>query len=609
MCGIAGIVGAEGNEARARVERMLPRLVHRGPDGGDVTTLDGGALGHRRLAIVDLHTGQQPMADLSGTLTVTFNGEIYGYKDLRAKLAGYPFRTQSDTEVLLALYREYGTSMAAHLPGMFAFALWDATNRRLVCARDRFGEKPFYYAWGPGREFVFASEIKSVLASGLVEPVIDREAMGRVLQRYHLRPDQTIYSNIFCLPPASVLTLENGRASVRRYWELPPPGHSGISLDEAAEELRRLMRQAVHRQLVADVPVGVFLSGGLDSTTVASVASELHPGISSFSFDFGGKHSEIEFAREAASMYGTRHHVLSAPESGIGALLLEIDAVYDEPFLDSSALPTYLLAREARKHTTVVLTGDGGDELLGGYGWYQTLTHLEGARRSGALEFAVLRAMHRSAAVLGMRAATRLQTRVTAAGMSRSYRSVGEAHHRQLEFLNDREIRSLGLPAPRASKASREIEVTGSVDDAMRDDIVDYMPGDILTKVDRASMAHGLELRAPFLDVDLAEFLIALPKALKVTAGESKIVLREAYGCRWPESIRGRSKQGFGSPVNDWMATSDVRELSAALVEHRASRLYDYISYEGSRSLVSRPAVKWGLLVLAIWLNQRAAYV
>lgn len=607
MCGIAGIVGGSPEKSRASVSAMLARLVHRGPDGGDLAALNGCVLGHRRLAIVDLQTGEQPMADASGTVTVTFNGEIYGYKELRARLSTYPFRTQSDTEVLLALYREYGMGMASHLPGMFAFALWDATKQRLVCARDRFGEKPFYYARGAGGEFVFASEIKAVLASGLVDPVIDRKAMGRVLQRYHLRPDQTIYENIYSLAPASILIFENGGVSVRRYWELPPPGR-GMSMNEAAEELQRLMRQAVQRQLVADVPVGVFLSGGLDSTTVALVASELHPGISSFSFDFGGEHSEIAFAREAADLYGTRHHVLSAPETGIGELLVEVNAAYDEPFLDSSAVPTYLLAREARRHTTVVLTGDGGDELLGGYGWYQTLAHLEGSRSAGTLEYALLRALHRGAAALKLTSAGVLQRRVTAAGMTRAYSSVLEAHRRQLEFLNDREIAALGLPVDALPLSPVGRSVAGSVDDAMRYDLVDYMPGDILTKIDRASMAHSLELRAPFLDVDVAEFLIALPTHLKVQPGDSKIVMRRAYETHWPASIRDRSKQGFGSPVEDWMRQADMRDLEARLLSDRSSVLYDHVSFDACRALAGRTSVKWGLLVLGMWLDGQTTH-
>jgi asparagine synthase (glutamine-hydrolysing) len=606
MCGIAGIIGGPRETALERVGRMLDSLVHRGPDGAGTLQIGDATLGHRRLSIVDLESGAQPMRGANAEVALTFNGEIYGYRSLRRALEPYPFRTQSDTEVILAAYERHGAGLVRHLPGMFAFALYDSSRRTLICARDRFGEKPFYYARGPGGEFVFASELKAIVASGLVVPRVDYAALARVLKRFHLRPDQTIYANVHALPPASILVLEDDEPRVERYWSLPPPGPA-IALDDAAARLRELLRAAVERQLVADVPVGVFLSGGLDSSTVASVASKLRPGISTFSFDFGGDHSESAFARDAADLFGTDHHVLAAPATGIGALLSRMCDVYDEPFLDSSAVPTYLLAQEAARHTKVVLTGDGGDELLGGYGWYQTLAMLERARSASSLEFFVLRLRHRLAGALGAAdAAQVLERRVTAAGMARSYASIREAHERQLEFLNDREIAALGLPtdshaAPR-SRGSTAVE--GTLDDAMRDDILDYMPGDILTKVDRASMAHGLELRAPFLDVEVAEFLIALPSELKAVPGESKRVLRAAFSSDWPASIRRRSKQGFGAPADEWLRHPDVAELAAAIVDDRFSQLYAYVDYEAAKRLGAGVpnGRRWALLCVGLWL-------
>lgn len=608
MCGIAGIVAERPEGVRERVLRMLDAIAHRGPDGFGTLQLGEATLGHRRLAIVDLESGAQPMCGADGATAISFNGEIYGYRELRDSLRGYPFRTQSDTEVILAAYERYGDGFVRHVPGMFAFALYDARRRTLICARDRFGEKPFYYAFGRDGEFIFASELKGILASGLVTPEIDASAVARVLKRFHLRPDQTIYKNVFSLPPASVLVLEDGRARVESYWSLPPTGPS-IGLDDAAARLRDLMYASVERQLVADVPVGVFLSGGLDSTTVASVASKLRPGVSTFSFDFGGDYSESAFARDAADRFGTNHHVLAAPASGIGDLLVSMCDVYDEPFLDSSAIPTYLLAREAAKHTKVVLTGDGGDELLGGYGWYQTLAHLERARSVSDVGFFLLRLRHRLASAMGAApTATSLQQRVTAAGMARSYETIREAHERQLEFLNDREIAALGLPAPssRPTKSGSGRAIQGSLDDAMRDDICDYMAGDILTKVDRASMAHGLELRAPFLDVALAEFLIGLPSDLKAAPGESKRVLRAAFADDWPVSIRLRSKQGFGAPANDWLQQPDVRELAAQVVDDRGSALYEHVDYDAARRLgASAPnSRRWALLCTGLWLER-----
>jgi asparagine synthase (glutamine-hydrolysing) len=372
MCGIAGIVADSPRGYEDRVWEMVNCLGHRGPDGSGVHIFDNCILGHTRLTIVDLETGSQPMLCALTDVGVTFNGEVYGYKTIRAAIPDYPFRTKSDTEVLLALYHHHGRSLPEKLPGMFSFAIWDNRMRELFCARDRFGEKPFYYAQGARGEFLFASEIKALLASGLVTPVLDEEAVAHYMKYLYVHPHRSIYRNIHALPPAHYLRYAEGKIQVERYWTLPDTD-SKIELPEAADQFRMLFEQAVSRQLVADVPVGAFLSGGLDSSTVVAVASRFCPKLHTYSFAFEDSVSELPFAREVAARYRTEHVELADDTVDIAELLVAMQQVYDEPFADSSNIPTYMISRLAREHTKVILTGDGGDELLAGYPWYRPL--------------------------------------------------------------------------------------------------------------------------------------------------------------------------------------------------------------------------------------------
>jgi len=565
-------------------------------------------LGHRRLAIVDLESGAQPMRGAGGHTAITFNGEIYGYREVRASLGGYPFRTASDTEAILALYERFGESFVERLPGMFAFALWDESRKTLICARDRFGEKPFYYALTPAGELIFASELKALLASGLVEPTIDRNSIAHYLQRLYVHPYRSIYENIAVLPPAHVLVFEQGRLRIRRYWRLPTP-LARISLNEAAEEVARLMEDSVRRQLVADVPVGAFLSGGLDSTTVVQVARRFAPDLTTYSYDFEGGTSEIEFARAVAQAYGTRHRELRTPRQRIGDLLLRMAGAYDEPFADSSSIPTYLLSQAAREHVKVVLTGDGGDELLGGYEWYKPLAWMLSKQRVSSGRRLLARVLSRFAKTIGAGNAHQLELRSLGYGYSRTHGDVLEAHLRQLEIFSTADLRILGLPRQEITTIMQgwSAGFGAGVDSAMRFDIGHYMPGDILTKIDRASMAHGLELRAPFLDVALAEFLISLPAALKLSTTADKIVMRQAFSVGWPEAVRGRDKQGFGAPMHRWLTEPDVQELRAECLDSDASALYSHVSRRELSSVLRRGGAihQWAALVLALWLEQR----
>lgn len=606
MCGIAGIVTSGARSYADRVDRAMQSLAHRGPDGNGTVVFDECALGHRRLSIVDLTTGDQPMRDASGTLAVTFNGEIYGYRDLRVQLSGYPFRTTSDTEVILALYRKYGSGFVRHLPGMFAFSLWDDARKELICARDRFGEKPFYYARGDRGEFIFASEIKAILATGLVSPKIDIQSIAHYLKHLYVHPHYTIYENIHVLPPAHTLVFSRGKIAVERYWHMPKLD-ARISIDEAIPEFKRLFEQAVQRQLVADVPVGAFLSGGLDSSTVVAVASRFTHKLSTFSFGFRDSINELPYARGIAERYGT-HHTELFDDGNLAELLVRMQGVYDEPFADSSNIPMYCMSQLARKHVTVALTGDGGDELLGGYGWYAPYLHMRERLHSPVMRTELFRFLARVARRTLPRRGTQMHHRHLGAVYGKKFSSVFEAHREASgQLFSEKDIRALGVSAQLlASAHAPSWELTGSVDDALRADIEDYMPGDILTKIDRASMAHGLELRAPFLDVDFASFCISLPYTMKISKDSDKDILRRAYADAWTPDVRTRSKQGFGAPVEHWFRT-DAALLDLVRTELGDSRkkIFQILNYQTVQRFARRRNYHtWALLVLSLWMEQ-----
>ncbi len=607
MCGIAGIVAPFASRPAPAIERMVQALKHRGPDDDGVHLFENCALGHTRLSIVDLGGGHQPMLTPDQQTGVVFNGEIYGYKELRGALADYPFRTSGDTELLLAMHEREGEAMLRRLPGMFAFAIWSEETRTLFCARDRFGEKPFYYAHGRGGEFVFASEIKAILASGLIEPRIDPAALRYYLRRGYVHPRRTVYQNIHTLPPAHCLTFSDGRADVRRYWSLPHV-EERVSLEDAVEEFRQRFDQSVARQLVADVPVGAFLSGGLDSSTIVAVAARHHPHLKTFSFGFGKVIDELPFAREIAQRYQTDHHELSDQAEDIPALLLRMQEVYDEPFGDSSNIPTYLISGFARQHVAVALAGEGGDELMAGYDfWYRPLFNLERARGMPGYVATLLRI-----AALGCKAFGR-EMPPALAGLREGFflkphhADSLAAHRARAAYFSDAELHGLGLGDCEVIAPDSPSNAAAGLDAVFAADLEDYLPGDILVKTDRASMAWGLEMRCPFLDVDFASFCISLPWRLKIDSSRDKIILREAFGDAWTPSIRRRSKQGFGASVSTWLARPDVKALADEVFTRSRGRLFEFIDRGSASAFRAQDGYQtWLLLVLGLWMEKHA---
>jgi asparagine synthase (glutamine-hydrolysing) len=581
MCGICGMVGPAAAD-RGVLTRMTRVLEHRGPDdaGFHVASYEDGVsigLGFRRLSIIDLDTGNQPIANEDGSVLVVFNGEIYNFRELRAELEarGHRFATNADTEVLVHLYEDLGTRCVERLNGMFAFAIWDQTERRLILGRDRFGKKPLYYAEVDGG-LLFGSELKSLLEHPSCPRELDHESLAAYLAVEYVPTPRAIFEGMRKLPAAHVLVWEDGRVRLERYWDLSFPRVDGTqSEDDYSDELRSRLREAVRRRLVSDVPLGAFLSGGIDSSSVVAFMSEALPAgaVKTFSIGFGERSfDESEHARRVAQYFGTDHHEDVFTASAMAELLPIVADHLDEPFADASVLPTYLLSRFTREHVTVALGGDGSDELLAGYPTFP-------ADRVAAL-YAVPRALHERV-VLPL--ADKLP--VSTANFSAEFRlkrflrgaaSAPEIRHPVWlgSFTPAEQDELLSRPAGDPLETHRRhFESAPSRDRVERLVYLyakTYLQDDILVKVDRASMACSLEVRAPFLDVELAEFLGRVPPRLKLHRLGTKYLLKRAMRDLLPEGIAGRPKKGFGVPVAEWIK-GELRE--AVQEELSAERL------------------------------------
>lgn len=571
MCGIAGIVELRpgASPEQGTLERMASLLAHRGPDDQGVEVIGPAGLAHRRLSIIDLSGGHQPMADRTGHLTLLFNGEIYNFLDVRRELEGlgHAFATRSDTEVLLQAYAEWGTDCVMRLNGMYAFVIWDAPRRRLFAARDRLGKKPFYYALTPDR-FVFGSEMKALLAAPGVPRDVDPGAVDEFLSRYYVGGARTILRGVSKLPPGHWLTLEDGRLTTRRYWRAAfRPDDPPRREEEYLEELEALFGDAVRRRMISDVPLGAFLSGGVDSSAVvAMMAAFGGPAVKTFTvgFDEAG-YSEIEDARAVARHLGTDHHEEMVRPDAIG-ILPDLVWHYDEPFGDSSMVPTWYVCRMARRHVTVALSGDGGDELFAGYTRYQRA--LEDRRLDWIPEPLKRRVLAPLAEALpaGAPARNRIYAAAHHSVLTSGYglglypyiKSWLYAPAMRAEVANGGGNGGSALPA---GLTRADLEPLDLVSRLQWIDTVGYLPDDILTKVDRASMAHSLEARAPLLDHTLVDFMARVPSNLKLQGGVSKRLFRKLLAKRLPESVFTKRKQGFAVPKGEWFRR-DLRTVA-----------------------------------------------
>lgn len=589
---------------------MVTVQKHRGPDDTNIVFLDGCVLGHNRLSIIDLESGRQPMRSSQSAKHVVFNGEIYGYTELRKRNSDYVYHTKSDTEVILALHEKYDVAMLDHLPGMFAFAVWDETRKALFAARDRMGEKPFYYAFGRNNEFIFASEIKTILASGLIDPVLNIEALENYLKHFYILPDKTIYSNVFVLPPAHYLTYSANNLKTSRYWNIPAT-NDRITKEEACEQFKLLFENSVAKQLIADVPVGIFLSGGLDSSTITAIASRYQSGIKTFSYGYLDSWNELPFAKETATLYHTDHTELFDRDVVLSDVLVNVLDAHNEPIGDTAAIPTYLLSKAAARSVKVVLGGDGADELLGGYGYYGIFKYYLENKNNTLITNQLNRVMAKLFALSGSKLGGRFTQKYYGNLLGQKFTDQIDFMANHNNFFSDQDISSF-FPVynpqdTHAFKSSINYNES-SPNDGLKFDIENWLPGNVLAKTDRCSMANSLEVRAPFLDVDLVEFTMSLPFSLKLNKEESKHILRESYRHLWAEAVRKRTiKQGFGAPVSIWLNDPKIKEMVDSYLSNSNSKIYTLFNYECTKSYCNENDYrKWILFVLALWMEMNS---
>jgi asparagine synthase (glutamine-hydrolysing) len=567
MCGIVGIVERDLDRPVVADElaRMVRMLHHRGPDEEGSITLPGVGLGMRRLAIVDLAGGQQPILNETGDVKIVANGEIYNFRALGEELEahGHRFRSRnSDIEVLVHAYEQWGEQFLPRLRGMFALAIWDGRTRTLIAARDRAGEKPLYWTQ-TGHGLLLASEVKALLVRDEVSRELDPIALDQFLTYEYVIAPRTILKGVRKLPPAHFLKYRDGQVSVHRYWDAASIPVREWSDDEAAAALRDALRKAVASQLMADVPLGAFLSGGIDSSSVVALMSEasVQP-VNSFSIGFAdGTYNELPYAREIAALFKTNHRertVTPALDDMFERLVVHLD----EPFADTSLFPTFSVSQLAREHVKVVLSGDGGDELFGGYDAYQAQAL---AAKLGWMGDALMPALAGVAAALPPTEKKKgLVNKVKrfSAGAATAPADLG--HYRWMVYLNARDKARLYANGLRDSLGAADVyaPVRDAIGRFSQDDVLNrqlyadlslYLADDILVKVDRMSMATSLETRAPFLDGDLMELAFSMPGHLKIRNGERKWILKRAMREVLPESILNRRKEGFSIPMKTWL--------------------------------------------------------
>jgi len=621
MCGIAGFAESsdagtpfDAESACDLIQRMCDVIRHRGPDDQG-TFVDGGiAIGMRRLSIIDLSTGHQPIHNEDRTVWTVFNGEIYNFRELREELAdaGHRFYTASDTEVIVHAYEEWGTAAIGKLRGMFGLAIWDARTRTLVLARDRIGIKPLHYAEANGR-LLFGSEIKSLLQAPGLSRDLDIHALDHYLSFLYTPRDGSIFKHIRKLPPGHLLVWRNGNATVERYWQLPPDEPYAGSETDAVCDLRAVLTDAVRSHLVSDVPLGAFLSGGIDSGLVVGLMAQTSGArVKTFSIGFDEpRYDELEYARTVAQRFGTDHYEAIVKPDAI-SILDRLVWHFDEPFADASAIPTWYVSEMARRHVTVVLSGDGGDELFGGYDRY--LPH----PRVAAFDRYSPRMLRRVAGLAAARLPHGMRGKnfLRHVGRDRTGRYIDSIRF----FGADEKPALLAPDVSRAIAQDPEVALAAHFQrytdlpwpsQMMRFDAETYLPEDVLTKVDRMSMAHSIESRVPLLDNEVIRFACALPASMKIRNGRRKHILKQVAAALLPDDILNRPKHGFGVPLDVWFR-GNLRELFADTLLSPSSLQRGYFDASFVRRLVDAHISGkrdhgerlWQLVVFEKWHRQ-----
>lgn len=594
MCGILGITGKNIKKyTDENLNSALNSLSKRGPDDRGIEKFKNCILGQTRLSIIDLSSGHQPMKDDKHNLAITFNGEIYNYKEIKEELKekGHIFSTNSDTEVILKSYIEYGTKCLNYFEGMFSFAIWDNKKKELFIARDRFGKKPLYYAFDDNYNFIFASEIKALFSLGNIKGEIDFNAIDNFMQLLYIPPYKTIYKNIYTLKPAHycVINYKNlNKIKTYNYWELKKE-ELEISYKEAKEKIKSLIEKSVQKRMVADVEVGSMLSGGVDSTLISYLAQkQMRKPLKTFSVGFENFINELPFAKEAADKIKSNHNEL-VMNVNIAKELQKVYQYLDEPNADASIIPTYLISKLAHeKNTKVLLSGDGADELFLGYGWYWTHWNIGWKHKITNLNL-----------------------------FPKQFRD----YLKKITYMNKKEREELWKNKRFANSNIitdyNNIENLSDLDKINNYDLNMYLPGDLLSKIDRASMMTSVETRAPFLDKELVEYVYNIPTEYKTDKKKGKIILKDILEGIMPKEFVHRNKQGFGPPINNWLEKKEMEKLIYSSFITNKAQIYSFLNKTYIQKIIENFYKKdkkvygmkiWILLCLELWYKNNRKY-
>ncbi len=610
MCGIAGILDQKNNIDQYRLKQMTDVMIHRGPDAEGFYIKDGVGLGHRRLCIIDLDSGGQPVHNEDKSIWVIFNGEIYNYQQLRKDLIerGHKFYTNSDTETIVHLYEDYGDDCLKKLRGMFSLAIWDSRKKRLLLARDRVGKKPLSYYHRPGY-FVFGSEIKSILCDPSIDRKISLSSIDQYLKFGYIAAPQSIYTEIKKLKPGHLLIYENDRIKTKPYWKFEFNEDHTLTEEEILNEIEYILLESTKLRMIADVPLGAFLSGGVDSSLVVALMSRLSDRpVKTFSIGFEeDNYSELEYARIVAKHLGTDHYEeILRPD--FFDILKQLLNQFDEPFADSSMIPTYLVSKVSREHVTVALSGDGGDEIFAGYSRYLNLLR---ASKLGGIPGVRLTA-NLLGLMPGFSDPLKRKLKILA--------SSGEKRQLIISSLIEENIRSR-LYKNELNDYLRKLQPSGpeilyrDMPDCLNrwqySDIHAYLPDDILVKVDRTSMLASLETRAPLLDHNVIEFMARVPEKLRIKNGEAKYLLKKIAEKYVPSEVLYRKKMGFAIPVDQWFR-GPLKDMTREYLLSDDSKTGEFlrkdkISQLFAEHLIGRKDLSqslYTLLYLELWLRQ-----
>jgi len=608
MCGIAGGVGGRAPKSDG-LTRQLDSIHHRGPDETGRYLSDGVALGIRRLAIIDVGTGQQPVSNEAKTIHLVFNGEIYNFKSLRDGLSakGHHFASNGDSEVILHLYEEYGIGFISKLAGMFAIAIWDSRDQSLILIRDRMGKKPLWYAHQGDGTLVFGSEVKAIKAAG-VETTLRKEAITEVMQFGYVNAPRSAYNEIAQVPPASYGIWRDGKWSTKKYWSPDFETVHDISYEDALDETKKLIRDAVERRLISERPLGSFLSGGFDSTIVTAYMTQLIPGkVKTFSIGFSDpRYDESAYARAVAKYLGTEHvEEKLTPDPAL--LLQQLSNTLDQPFADSSIIPTFMLSKFARQEVVVALGGDGGDEVFGGYDRYLAAPVMQQWNALLKIGAPLSAGLTSSGAISNRkikRILSQVQSHPSLAARYLSVLSLGQTS--ELKNLVGHDFYSMAASAEFVS----HFGLPGVRDDLsrmIRSDFQWYLPGDLLVKADMATMANSLELRAPLLDHEVVEWATRLPSRYKIKGRETKHILKDIARSLVPSELIDRPKMGFAIPRADWLRTG-LRTMAYDLLTDPTAQGRGWFNPAEVEKILSdhmsgqdRDALIWPMLMLELW--------